>query len=79
MKVRYYGFFSSGQRVRLRQVAAWLKPPTAPSKEQSREAATEPTEVMETGRRCPLCGQPLLLVQRLPRPQTGVVSPWRPP
>ncbi|MBE2198840.1 MAG: hypothetical protein IAE79_09535 [Anaerolinea sp.] len=27
--IAYYGFFSSGQRARLRPVAAWLKPPAA--------------------------------------------------
>ncbi len=79
VKIRYYGFFSSGQRARLGQVAAWLKPSSAPSKEQPRKTATEPAAVMETGRRCPLCGQSLRLVQRLPRPQADVVSPWKPP
>ncbi|MCA9992139.1 MAG: transposase [Anaerolineales bacterium] len=66
VKVCYDGFFSSGQRTRLQQVAAWLKPPAAPSKEQSRETMTEPTKTMEpreTGRRCPQCGQLLRLVQ----------------
>jgi hypothetical protein len=78
VKVRYYGFFSSGQRVRLRQVVAWLKP-AVPPKEQSCEVATPDPEPTETGRRCPLCGQPLRLVQRLPRPQPGTGTPWQPP
>jgi hypothetical protein len=43
VKARYYDFFSSGQRTRLRQVAAWLKPP-APPKERSREEATPTLE-----------------------------------
>ncbi|HEX9596789.1 MAG TPA: IS91 family transposase [Anaerolineales bacterium] len=79
VKVRYYGFFSSGQRAQLRQVAAWLKPPAAPSKEQSHQAATPEPEPTDTGRRCPLCGQPLRLVQRLPRSQPVTGSPWQPP
>jgi hypothetical protein len=79
VKVRYYGFLSCGQRARLRQVAAWLKPPAAPPKEQFREAATPAPAPTETGRRCPLCGQPLRLVQRLPRSQPVTGSPWQPP
>jgi hypothetical protein len=79
VKVRYYGLFSSGQRARLRQVVAWLKPPAAPPKEQSREAATPAPEPTETGRRCPLCGHLLRLVQRLPRPLPGTGPTWQPP
>lgn len=81
VKVRYYGFFSSGQRARLQQVVAWLKPPppAAPLKEQSSEAATPAPEATTTERRCPLCGQPLRLVQRLPRPQPVTGTPWQPP
>jgi hypothetical protein len=76
VKVRYYGFFSCGQRDRLRQVAAWLKPPASP-KGQSRQEATPTLEPTEMLWRCPRCGQPLRLVQRLPRPVTS--SPWQPP
>ena len=79
VKIRYYGFFSSGQRARLRQVAAWLKPPAALLKEQPSEAATPEPEPTDTGRRCPLCGQPLRLVQRLPRLQPVTGTPWQPP
>lgn len=79
VKVRYYGFFSCGQRARLRQVAAWLKPPAAPPKEQSREAATPAPEPTDSGRRCPLCGHPLRLVQRLPRSEPVTASLWQPP
>jgi len=78
VKVRYYGFFSSGQRALLRQVAAWFKP-AAPPKEQSRETAMPEPEPTDTGQRCPLCGQPLRLVQRLPRSQPVTGSPWQPP
>jgi hypothetical protein len=84
VKVRYYGFFSAGQRARLRLVTAWLQPQAAPPKEQSRQAATPAPEPTATVRRCPLCGQPLRLVQRLPppplpRPQPVSASPWQPP
>jgi hypothetical protein len=76
VKVRYYGFFSSGQRARLRQVVAWLKP-AAPPREQSCEAARPEPE--PRWRRCPLCGQPLRLVRRLPRSQPIAGTPWQPP
>jgi hypothetical protein len=76
VKVRYYGFFSSGQRTRLRQVVAWLAP-LAPPKKRSREEAAPAPEPTEMVRRCPMCGQPLRQVQRLPRPVTS--SPWQPP
>lgn len=79
VKVRYYGFFSSGQRAKLQEVAAWLKPPAAPLKEPPRETATSATEPTETGRRCSLCGHPLRLVQRLPRSEPVTASPSQPP
>lgn len=79
VKVRYYGFFSPGQRPRLRQIAAWLRPsftPT-PGNDQRKAAGVKP----ELARLCPHCGQPLRQVQTLPpqRPRTVTSPRWQPP
>ncbi|MCP4419037.1 MAG: hypothetical protein GY805_20665 [Chloroflexi bacterium] len=66
VKVRYYGFFSPGQRRRLRQIVAWFTPPKldAPSPSTS-STATEQTSIAYPPPSCPHCGQPLHLTQRL--------------
>ena len=74
VKVRYYGFFSPGQRHLLRQIVAWFTPPTSappPAKH------TDPDETPVSPWRpcCPQCGQPLSLTQTLPPPKRC----WRPP
>jgi hypothetical protein len=79
VKVRYYGLFSSGQRARLRQVVAWLKPTVAPpSKQEEPEVAGSPTPTVMV-RVCPLCGQPLRPVQTLAKSQPVTSSTWQPP
>ena len=74
VKVRYYGFFSPGQRPLLHQILAFLTPPTpqAKVKDKTEAAATLETKPSE---RCPHCGQPLRLAKtRLPRKRH-----WKPP
>ena len=79
VKVRYYGLFSSGQRARLRQVVAWLKPTaTPPPKQEEPEVAESPVPTVMV-RVCPLCGQPLRPVQTLSKPQPVTPSSWQPP
>lgn len=74
VKVRYYGFFSPGQRSALRQIIAWFAPPRSsqqPPTNQDDTKLVKPTWLPD----CPHCGQPLQLLQkRLPQKQR-----WQPP
>jgi len=65
VKVRYYGFFSPGRRRVLRQIAAWFTPPqSAPSPPTARQNVTNAAP-SDWCPRCPHCGQPLRLTQKL--------------
>jgi hypothetical protein len=62
VKIRYYGFFSSGNRHRLRQAGQLL------GAQDSREPAEPSHEVApnsEVALRCPHCGQVMRLIQKL--------------
>lgn len=65
VKVRYYGFFSPGLRQKLRQIVAWFTPsqsaPSPPTARQNVHNAAPP----DWFPRCPHCGQPLRLTQKL--------------
>ena len=65
VKVRYYGFFSPGQRRVLRQIVAWFMPsqpaPSPPVTRQKAQNSSSP----DWQPRCPHCKQPLHLVQKL--------------
>ena len=58
VKVRYYGFFSSGNRSRLRQIRQLLGAQDAPPSVQ--------TDPPPDARRCPACGGVMLLQKILP-------------
>lgn len=75
VKVRYYGFFSPGRRRMLRQIMAWFapRPPTSPP--QTGQAETHNATDAQWRPRCPHCGQPLRLTEKLPPPQQR----WQPP
>lgn len=82
VKVRYYGFFSPGQRPRLRQIAAWLRPsPAAVLQAQAEPESTATTASAEVRWRCPHCGHPMRQVQSLPpqRRQLLNMPRWQPP
>lgn len=65
VKVRYYGFFSPGQRRVLRQIVAWFSPSQpAPSPSVTRQKAQN-SSAPDWHPHCPHCGQPLHLVQKL--------------
>jgi hypothetical protein len=66
-KVRYYGFFSAGQRPRLQQVLQLLGPAMVPqpinlAPRQSHPALPPNSSVIP----CPTCGRPMRLTQTLP-------------
>jgi hypothetical protein len=68
VKVRYYGFFSPGQRQLLRRIRAWFTPPQA-AKPPSSQAVLETTPSATPSSSlpcCPHCGRPLRLLQTLP-------------
>jgi hypothetical protein len=60
VKVRYYGFFSSGSRHRLRQVRRLLCAQATPALE---EPSQETASTSELACLCPQCGQVMRLVQ----------------
>jgi hypothetical protein len=60
VKVRYFGFFSSGSRQRLRQVRRLLYAQVAPVPEESSPETAPNSEVAYC---CPQCGQVMRLVQ----------------
>ena len=81
VKVRYYGFFSPGQRARLRQIAVWLQPQAA--SRPTVQAGLEKVIVVDAakGPCCPHCGRLLRRMQTLP-PQpapTASLPHWQPP
>jgi len=64
VKVRYYGFFSPGQRRVLRRIVAWFtpsQPVPSPTKPQESPMSSLP----DWHPHCPHCGQPLRLTQKL--------------
>lgn len=65
VKVRYYGFFSPGQRQLLPQIVAWFTlpqpAPSPPAKVQDAQKCS-PSQWYP---RCPHCGRPLRLAQML--------------
>jgi len=65
VSVRYYGLCRVGNRHLLAQARTALAPPTA----AAGEAAVAPTSVPPAPDvlRCPRCGQPMVLVQTIPR------------
>jgi len=75
VKVRYYGFFSPGQRQRLHQIVSWFTLP--PSIPPPSEPLAEMAQTAAPGVRlsCPRCGQPLQLTQRL----KSAKRRWQPP
>ena len=81
VKVRYYGFFSPGQRARLRQIAVWLQPQAA--SRPTVQAGLEKVIAVDAakGPCCPHCGRLLRRMQTLP-PQpapTTSLPHWQPP
>ena len=72
VKVRYYGFFSPGQRAQLQQIMAWFMPPhsEALSSQPSTDTQQAETDTSDTAHVCPHCGHPLRWTRRLfPAPQ----------
>ncbi len=59
VKVRYYGFFSSGNRTRLRRIRQLLGTQNTPP--------PAPDNAPADARRCPDCGGPLRLLEQIPR------------
>lgn len=64
-KVRYYGFFSAGQRHRLQQARRLLDAASPPGAAQAAQAPAQPPVPRLL---CPTCGQPMRRTQTL-RPQ----------
>jgi hypothetical protein len=75
VKVRYYGFFSPGQRQTLAQICNFLTPYRRPHTATLRETGQEQSPTVHTWQQCPNCGQPLHLTKVVPR----FIQPWRPP
>lgn len=78
VKVRYYGFFSPGQRAQLQQIIDWFMPPqavslTSPlSTETKQVTGTDAPDVADAARVCPHCGYALRWTrQLLPARQRG--------
>ena len=69
VKVRYYGFFSPGQRAQLQQIMAWFTPPQVasltaqPDTEMKQVTATE--DAPDATHVCPHCGHPLRWTRQL--------------
>jgi hypothetical protein len=82
VKVRYYGFFSPGQRQRLSQIRAWFMPPP-PTPTPDPPDDTQKTTNPEPFPCCPHCGQPLHLTMTLPplkqRLESLAERHWLPP
>ncbi len=62
VKVRYYGFFSSGNRPRLRQIRRLLGVPPSPPPALAGASEDRP--------HCPTCDRTLLLLEFIPRPKS---------
>jgi hypothetical protein len=65
VKVRYYGLFRLGNRRVLAQVRAKLVPPGSAGQTPTASAPAVPAPPDRL--RCPRCGQPMQLVQTIPR------------
>jgi Putative transposase/Transposase zinc-binding domain len=68
VKVRAYGLLAAGNRALLRQAQALLgltatTPPAEPADKLPQTASPAPSPTLA----CPKCGQPMLVIQRLPR------------
>ena len=74
VKVRYYGFFSPGQRQILAQISNLLAPYRL-SETSVREKQQVQTSAVPVGQSCPNCGKPLHLARTIPR----LKQRWRPP
>jgi len=74
VKVRYYGFFSPGQRPVLNKIVAWFTPPNSTRQHPIKQDDTDLVEPQWLPD-CPHCGQPLRLLQKLPSQKQR----WRPP
>jgi hypothetical protein len=59
VKVRYYGFFSSGSRSRLAVIRQQLSQNPIPGDEAQPDQAQETIPASETVHRCPVCGRPM--------------------
>jgi hypothetical protein len=67
-KVRYYGFFSPGQRHRLHQVRQLLSADIPPATHSAQAQSPPPSPANSLLIPCPTCGQPMRRIQTL-RPQ----------
>jgi hypothetical protein len=69
VKVRYYGLLRVGNRRVLEQIRALLPPPEQPATARVPVPADDPSVLPAASavRRCPACGQPMQLVQTIPR------------
>lgn len=68
VKVRYYGFFSPGQRAQLRQIIDWFTPPQAVAVTSPLSTETRPateTDTADAAHVCPYCGHPLRWTRQL--------------
>jgi len=65
VKVRYYGFFAATQRLRLTTLQQHLTQLPAPTSSVETQPETDQAPASPT-RRCPQCGQPMLLQRTLP-------------
>ncbi len=76
VSVRYYGLFRMGNRHLLAQARTALAPPTAAAAGQ---AAAAPVSVPPAPDvlHCPQCGQPMVLVQTIPRTSRSPPAPMR--
>ncbi len=63
VKVRYYGFFSPGQRPLLTQIRDLLLPPPVVTEPKSGKAQSQESPVQPC---CPLCGAPMHPTQAIP-------------
>lgn len=72
VKVRYYGLFAPGNRVRLACARQLLNVPAAAAETAAVEPESEPSTQAPL---CPKCGQPLRVQQRLPRRSSGRTTP----
>jgi hypothetical protein len=75
VKVRYYGFFSPGQRLVLAKIVAWFTPPKPALPPQTGQTVAPKSTNSAWLPCCPHCRQPLRLTQKL-RPQK---QRWQPP
>jgi hypothetical protein len=74
VKVRYYGFFSPGQRHLLRQIGAWFSLLKSTQQRPAKQNGTKQAKP-EWLPACPHCGRPLRLLLKLP----SLKQRWQPP